>query len=370
MLTNEELSRKTVDPDVRVARTLPTYYYRDSQYFELARERVFARSWQFTTDTDRLKVPGQAIPHTAMEGYLNEPIVLTRDTTDQIHCMSNVCTHRGNLLVEGECHTQQLRCRYHGRRFGLDGKFVSTPGFEDAADFPSKEDDLPRVPVGQWSKFIFSSIDPAYPLDDLIGDMQKRLSWLPLDQFIFDPDNSRDYLVQANWALYVENYLEGFHVPYVHPDLAVLLDTKSYRTELHKNCNVQVGIAQRAEDAFDLPKSSPDYGQSIAAYYYWLFPNTMFNFYPWGLSINIVVPLAVNRTRIRFLTYVYDKSRMAGYSIAGIDKTEREDENIVEQVQKGIASRFYKRGRYSPQWETGVHHFHTLLQTALDGEAR
>ena len=72
-----------------------------------------------------------------------------------------------------------------------------------------------------------------------------------------------------------------------------------------------------------------------------------------------------NRARIKFLTYVWDRSRMGGYSIAGIDKTEREDENIVEQVQKGIASRFYKRGRYSPQWETGVHQFHTLLQNAL-----
>jgi choline monooxygenase len=358
----------TIEKDIRNARTLDTKYYRDPQYLEAAKEKIFARSWQFLTDTDRVKVAGQATPWTALDGYLNEPLLLTRDTKDQVHCLSNVCTHRGNLLVEGECHAQQLRCRYHGRRFGLDGKFVSTPGFEDAVNFPSAEDNLPKVPMGTWSKFIFSSIDPAYPLEDLIGEMQQRLSWLPLDEAVFAPHHSRDYMVQANWALYVENYLEGFHVPYVHPDLAVLLDTKNYRTELHKHCNVQIGVAQRAEDAFDLPKSSPDYGQNIAAFYYWLFPNTMFNFYPWGLSINIVVPLAVNRARIKFLTYVWDESRMAGYSPAGIDKTEREDENIVEQVQKGISSRFYKHGRYSPQWETGVHQFHTMLQKAFESE--
>lgn len=363
----QDLLSKTIDDDVRRAKTLPTQYYRDPQYFEMAKEKIFARSWQFITDIDRVKVPGQAVPLTILDGYLNEPVLLTRDTEDRIHCMSNVCTHRGNLLVEGECHAQQLRCRYHGRRFALDGKFVSTPGFEGCANFPSESDNLPKVPVGYWSKLIFSAIDPPYELNDLIADMKERLHWLPLDEFVFDPKNSRDYIVQANWALYVENYLEGFHVPYVHPDLAVLLDTKLYRTELHKHCNVQIGAAQRAEDAFNLPPSSPDYGQSIAAYYYWLFPNMMFNFYPWGLSINVVVPLAVNRTRIRFLTYVWDESKMGGYSIGDIDKTEREDENIVEQVQKGISSRFYKRGRYSPQWETGVHQFHQMLFNAFEG---
>src|SRR5207253_276984 len=112
------------------AETLPAQVYGDPAFFEIARERVFARSWQFVADTDRLKSPGQAVPVTMLEGYLDEPVLLTRDSKDVIHCMSNVCTHRGNLLVEGDCHSQQLRCRYHGRCFGLDGKFLSTPGFE------------------------------------------------------------------------------------------------------------------------------------------------------------------------------------------------------------------------------------------------
>lgn len=356
---------KPLEKDIRIAQTLPADYYRDPHYFEAARERIFAPSWQFVTDTDRLKAPGQCLPWTALEGYLNEPLLFTRDSQDKLHCLSNVCTHRGNLLVEGDCHTQQMRCRYHGRRFALDGSFVSTPGFEEAKNFPAKEDNLPAVPFGTWGKFVFASVAPKYELDALLGDMKKRLSWLPLDQFVFDPSNSRDYQVKANWALYVENYLEGFHVPYVHPDLAVLLDIKNYRTELHELCNLQVGIAGNPQDAFVLPPESPDYGQQIAAYYYWLFPNTMFNFYPWGLSINVVEPVSQSLTRIKFLTYVYDRSRMGGYCSAAIDKTEREDEAIVEQVQKGVSSRFYRRGRYSPQWEAGVHHFHTLLERSI-----
>jgi choline monooxygenase len=367
MPTKDDLLNDGIHSDVRVARTLPTEYYCDPQYFELAKERIFARSWQFIGDTDRLDAAGKVVPCSILEGYLNEPIVLTCDAENQIHCLSNVCTHRGNLLALDECQTQQLRCGYHGRRFALDGKFVSTPGFENAVDFPSREDNLPKVPVGNWSKLLFAGIMPSVPLSDLIGEMQTRLQWLPLSDFKYAPQLSRDYTVEANWALYVENYLEGFHVPYVHPDLAVLLDTKSYRTELHDHCNVQIGIAQRAEDAFDLPPESPDFGQKIAAYYYWLFPNMMFNFYPWGLSVNVVVPLSPAKTRVRFLTYVWDESRIGSYSTDDIDKTEQEDEQVVQQVQKGVNSRFYKRGRYSPQWETGVHHFHTLLHNALEG---
>jgi choline monooxygenase len=367
MPAKENLVNQSIDADIRVARTLPTDYYLDPRYFVLAKERVFARSWQFIGDNDRLENAGKVIPITMLEGYLDEPVLLARDAQNALHCLSNVCTHRGNLLVQDECQIQQLRCGYHGRRFALDGKFVSTPGFENAIDFPSRSDDLPQVPTGNWDKFLFCSIAPAFPLENLIGEMTQRLNWLPLHEFIFAPNLSRDYFVEANWALYVENYLEGFHVPYVHPSLAVLLDTKNYRTELHSQCNVQIGIAQRDEDAFILPAESPDFGQKIAAYYYWLFPNTMFNFYPWGLSINVIMPLAVNRTRVRFLTYIWDESRMGNYSTTDIDKTEQEDEQVVEQVQKGIRSRLYNNGRYSPQWETGVHHFHTLLQNALDG---
>src|SRR5205823_4639748 len=121
------------------------------------------------------------------------------------------------------------------------------------------------------------------------------------------------------------------------------------------------------EEAFDVPASSPDFGKRIAAYYYWLFPNMMFNFYPWGLSINIVKPLSVDRTRISYLTYVSDRAKLEadGGAGAGLDRVEREDEAIVEAVQRGVRSRFYDRGRYSPTREQGVHYFHRLLAAAL-----
>ena len=111
------------------------------------------------------------------------------------------------------------------------------------------------------------------------------------------------------------------------------------------------------DDAFD--------GSSIAAYYFFLFPNTMLNFYPWGLSLNVVVPLAVDRTRVVYRAWVSDRSRRGKGAGGALDRVELEDEAIVEQVQKGVRSRLYDRGRYSPARETGVHHFHRLLAGML-----
>jgi choline monooxygenase len=191
--------------------------------------------------------------------------------------------------------------------------------------------------------------------------MLERLSWLPMDSFQFRPDLSRDYRVKAHWALYCENYLEGFHIPFVHPALNAALDFGSYRTELYERSSLQLGIAKEQEDCFDLPESSPDYGQKIAAYYYFVFPNLMFNFYPWGLSLNVVQPAGLSETSVRFFTFVWQENKRQQGAGADVDATEMEDEEVVESVQTGIRSRFYRQGRYSVKHETGTHHFHRLI---------
>ncbi|HWM89685.1 MAG TPA: aromatic ring-hydroxylating dioxygenase subunit alpha [Thermoanaerobaculia bacterium] len=356
-----------IDDDIRRASTLPAGAYADPRVYDLARERVFARSWQIAGDTDMVRVPGQVHPVTLLEGMLDEPLVLTRDAQDRLHCLSNVCTHRGALLCEHPGVEPAMRCRYHGRRFALDGRFLSMPEFEGAEGFPSEADHLTRVSFGSWGKLVFVSLDPAFPLAELIAEMDARVSFLPLSEASFDPTRSRDYLVRANWALYCDNYLEGFHIPYVHAALAGALDYGEYRTELFPYANVQVGVASGGEEVFDLPAGHPDHGLQVAAWYFWLFPNTMINVYPWGISVNVVRPLAPDRTKISFLSYVWDPSRLDRGAGSGLDRVEREDEAVVESVQRGIRSRLYHRGRYSPTRETGVHHFHRLLTRFLHG---
>lgn len=345
--------------------TLPAHFYKSPSIFEACKELIFAKSWQLACDVNDLNQRGQVIPITLLPGYLDEPVVLSRDDKNEIHCLANVCTHRGNLLVEETCEATSVRCRYHGRRFALDGKMLSAPGFEGTQNFPTENDNLSKISFGQWSRFLFVAVNPAFSLAELIQDMEERLCFLPLDKFRFAPELSRQYETAANWALYVDNYLEGMHIPYVHPALAASLDIKDYKTEIFAYSNLQIGLATDPKDAFALPESSKDFGKNVAAYYYWLFPNMMFNFYPWGLSINIVSPLEQARTKISYLSYVYDESKIRQGAGADTDRTEREDQAIIEQVQKGIASRYYDRGRYAIQWEMGLHHFHGLVENFL-----
>src|SRR5882672_8408820 len=149
-----------IDPDIRIARTLPGRVYSDLTLFRAQQGRVFARTWQYATHDDVVSVAGQVYPFTLLPGSIDEPLLLTRDTHDRVHALSNVCTHRGTLVVDGPGHQQQLRCRYHGRRFALDGHFQSMPEFEATADFPSPADDLPRVALGTWERFFMVALAP------------------------------------------------------------------------------------------------------------------------------------------------------------------------------------------------------------------
>jgi choline monooxygenase len=360
--------RFEIDPDIRRAATPPAAIYRDPGAYLAQVDRVFAPSWQMSPGAERLKAPGHVLPFTLLPGCLDEPLVLVCGDDGGLRCLSNVCTHRGTLVVEGEGHLRGLKCRYHGRRFDLGGAFVSMPEFEEVEGFPSPFDDLPRVAFERWGPLGFCSLDPAFAFDEWIGPVRERVGFLPLDGFVFDPDTSRDYLLQANWALYCDNYLEEFHIPYVHQtSLAPSLDYGTYRTELFAYANLQLGTTRSAADAFDLPRGHRDEGTLVAAYYFWLFPNLMLNFYPWGLSVNIVQPLGVDRTRVSFLSYVWDASRRGYGAGADLHRVEMEDEEIIESVQRGMRGRLYSRGRYSPRREVGTHHFHRLLARFMAG---
>lgn len=354
-----------IDGEIEKAATLPSRVYSDPGYFNLQKDRVFSRTWQFVQGANTVKAAGHVRPFTLLEGCLDEPLVLSRNDDDRLHCLSNVCTHRGALVVEGEGHQRSLRCRYHGRKFALDGALVSMPEFDDVIGFPSPSDNLPSLGLEQWGPLHFTALDPAFSFSDWMGPVEERIGWMPLDEFRLDPETSRDYTINSNWALYCDNYLEEFHIPYVHAASLTGLDYEAYRTELFRYGNLQLGVGRAGEPIFDLPEGHRDSGEPMAAYYFWLFPNLMLNFYPWGLSVNVVQPLSVGRTRVSFLSYVWDAPRRAGGVGSDLHRVEMEDEEIVESCQRGIRSRLYDRGRYAPRREAGVHHFHSLLAEFL-----
>lgn len=349
-----------IHPDIRKASTLPAQFYRSESIFQNSVENIFSRCWLYAMDAEELNQPGRIRPLTLLSGVLDEPLVFTRDKNEQIHCLSNVCTHRGNLVATEPGNSQTLRCGYHGRCFHLDGTFKSMPAFEQVENFPGEKDHLPAIPFAQWLGMLFVSMLPAVGFEEVVRPIRERLSWLPLETLDYVPEASATYSVNAHWALYCDNYLEGFHIPFVHPALNKALDFKAYGYELFPFCNLQIGIAGKGEACFDIPEKAMDFGKKVYAYYWWVFPNLMFNFYPWGLSLNIVNPVNHQKTQVEFRTYRF-RDRPFDREVNNLHLTELEDEAVVENVQRGIQSRFYDRGRYSPTMEQGVHHFHRLI---------
>jgi choline monooxygenase len=349
-----------VDPDITVASTLEGSFYSDTAMFARMRERVFARTWQWIGDLADVAEPQSLAPRTLLAGCLDEPLLLARDAGGTLRCLSNVCTHRGNILVAAACRAKEIRCGYHSRRFDLDGRMIFMPEFKEARNFPSEADNLPRVSLGEWAGLGFVALDPAAAFDEVFRDMRTSVADMPLAKLCADASRNRDYTVNAHWALYVENYLEGFHIPFVHKGLNEVVDYGSYETRLHRYSNVQIAEARNGAPSFDGVE-----GKRIAAQYWWVFPNLMLNFYPWGLSLNLVEPLAIDRTRVLFRAFVADPAKLGQGAGGALDRVEAEDEAIVEAVQRGVRSRLYRRGRYSPTRERGVHHFHRLLSEYL-----
>ena len=140
------------------------------------------------------------------------------------------------------------------------------------------------------------------------------------------------------------------------------IDVGTYEAQLLENGVLQIA---EGEDTIEILKDPNTPNRKIYSLYYWIFPNIMLNFYSWGLSVNIIEPISKEKTRVRFLSYSIGATAQPQEGDASLERVELEDQSVVQNVQKGIKSRHYKRGRYSPNHEKGVHYFHRLIENYL-----
>ena len=350
------MPEELIAADIRLARTLPSRFYHDESIFKSLLS-VF-NGWQYAVHKSELEI-NSIMPIEHIESITGEPTILVKGS--DVKAMSNICTHRGMRLVTRPCTKTNLQCEYHGRTFNLDGMMKHMPEFEQAIGFPSGSDNLHEFQLNIWKGLYFISQNSEQ--DHAILELNNRFDFLDIESFTHDQSRDRDHTISANWMLYVDNYLEGFHIPFVHPELNQTLDYSGYTTEIFEGGVLQIGKASQGDVKFDLPHNHPDYGQDIAAYYLWLFPNMMFNFYPWGLSVNIVIPVSPSETRVIYRGYVKDESLAQEGAGSILDTVEIQDQEIIEQVNKSMRSKVYDRGRYSPTREQGVHHFHRIISS-------
>jgi choline monooxygenase len=354
------------DPDIARASTIPARLYNDPVYLELERERVFAHSWQLVGRADQVRDHGQFF--TATVG--NDSIVVLRDG-ERLRAFHNVCLHRAGPVASGCGRRNTLQCRYHGWTYKLDGTLLRAPEMQGVERFTPADMHLVPVQVATWGPLVFANLDgKAPPLLEVLEDVPHRVAPFRCETMRYVMRKEWD--VACNWKVYVDNYLEGYHLPVVHPGLHKELDYDAYRVEPHRYFSIQhaplraVHGGSAAERRYDPAKA-----EVAEAVYVWLFPNVMLNVYMGQMQTNVVVPIAHDRCTVVFEWYAADPPADAATDsewaklLAFSDEIQEEDVQICEIVQRNLRSRVYDRGRYSAARENGVHHFHSLLHEFL-----
>lgn len=220
-----------------------------------------------------------------------------------------------------------------------------------------------------WQQFILVNFAPGGPsLAEYLGnipELAREFSFAGLK-----PADCRDYIVNYNWKVYVDNYLEGYHVPIVHPGLMREIDYPRYRCETFRDHSQQLGPVKEVKPGETHERVYAPGAGLKEALYFWVFPNLMLNIYPDNIQANVILPLSHDKTLTIFEWFFHDANspkalERAARAIAFGDVVQQEDIHICEAVQRGLQSATYDRGRYSVKRENGVHHFHLLLAEFL-----
>ncbi len=347
-----------VEADIARAWTLPANLYYEPEIFAAERDRIFARAWQVVGHHDQVAKPGDYFT-TELVG---EPLLIVRDAEGKLRGFYNVCRHRAGPPATG-CGSRKLfRCGYHGWTYGLDGALISATEIEGVEGFRPEDFALAPVRTEEWFNLIFVNLDAdARPLRESLGELPRQAERFHFeDMKLFE---RRTYDMKCNWKTYVDNYLEGYHLPSVHPGLNRELNYNAYTVEPYASHVRQSSPIRGAQAGDTTPRLYQEAGEDLTTDYFWVFPNWMLNCYPDNMSLNIVLPLGPERSLAIFEWYLPEKDHGAPGAKASVefsDQTQSEDVAICEAVQKNLRSRSYSRGRFSVKQEKGVHAFHRM----------
>ena len=343
-------------PDIARARTPEAAFYTDAGAYARELDQVIGRSWQLAGHAAQLAEPGDFFT----TEICGEPLLVVNDA-GTLRAYFNVCRHRAGPVASG-CGRQRLfACRYHGWTYDLAGQLVRAPEMEDSVDFDPADIRLEPARVERWGPLLFVAIESDLPpVSEFFPELETDCAPFGLERMRHG--TSRTYPVNANWKVYVDNFLEGYHIPLVHPGLNREIDYRSYGTLLRRRHVVQsAAVREQGASHFRAQAGEPP------ASYLWLYPNMMLNLYQGQLQTNVVIPRGVDRCDVLFDWYAPDTIAELRWRelVRFGDEIQAEDAEICARVQQNLRSRAYRPGPYSPRREGGVHHFHGLLQGAL-----
>ncbi|HXJ11598.1 MAG TPA: SRPBCC family protein [Candidatus Limnocylindrales bacterium] len=361
---------------VECAETLPSRFYIEPAILALEKERIFRRTWQLVGTLSHACGEADGARRTIADpgafftvDVVGEPVVVVRDSAGTLRAFSNVCRHRAGPIAQGSGCRNVFNCGYHGWTYTLDGRLIGTPEVDGMEFFDRSTMGMIPLRCETWEQFIFVNFDlAAPPLSAFLENIPQQAAGFEFKGIGLV--ERRDYYVNCNWKVYVDNYLEGYHIPIVHPGLMKEIDYPRYRTEVLRYSSQQLGPVKELKPGETGDRVYPPGPGLKEALYFWVFPNLMLNIYPDNIQTNVIVPLGHDRTLTIFEWYVHDahsekaRERMRK-TISFSEIVQQEDIHICEAVQRGLQSSTYDRGRYSVKRENGVHHFHMLLSEFL-----
>ena len=374
-----------VDPNIDRAESLPASAFVDPEFLELELGTIFAHTWllaprendsqdELATSTDPIGKTGSRVPF----NLLGKPFFLQRGQHGKLNCFPNVCTHAWHPLVGSSSVGGAIICPQHGRQFDNEGRFVAQAGFEKVDGFPRESDHLRNVHVDEWGQWVFvSTSDPLAPFREFIETVQQSVPGIKLASLRRHRFDGEVREVDGNWKQHAWNYMDNFHIKFVHKGpggLADAIDLSSYRTELYKFSALQWAYARDEKNGFDpqlladrfLDPKNPT--RKVFALWWFIFPNITLNFYPWGLSVNVYMPISGKPDKTLFLWFQYalDEEKFQRRNSTWLsDQVDAEDIEAIGLVNTGAKSGFAPRGRFAPSEETGPHWFHRLAYETI-----
>jgi phenylpropionate dioxygenase-like ring-hydroxylating dioxygenase large terminal subunit len=335
--------------------SLPGWIYRDVDFLEAEKERVFATSWQVLCHLNDIPDPGDY--HTLE--FLGEPLVAVRGQGQRVSAFFNVCRHRAARLLDGgsgHC-PGRIVCPYHAWTYDLDGRLSNVTHRKEFADFSPEHYSLKPVETEIYKGFVFVRLKPGLPrVAEMLAPYDSELAAYRLEEL--KPLGRVTLRTRhVNWKNVTDNYSDAMHIPVAHPGLTRLFG-QSYGVEAQPWVDKMWGhlrdvpSSQLSERLYQkvLPRSPhlPDDRQRLWTYFK-LWPNVAFDIYPDQIDFMQMIPVSPTETLIREIAYVYPDNRRemraARYLNWRINRrVSIEDKALIERVQAGMGSRSYTPG--------------------------
>lgn len=353
---------------LRSGRTLPASWYTDPKLLEQEKKRIFAASWNYVGLAEEVAKAGDFL--TCRIGDV--PVVIVRDEVNTLRAYANVCGHRGSeLVLEKKGNHRTLQCHYHAWTWDLDGTLRAAPRSQEQPGFNKADFPLTPLAVETFGPFLFVNPSPApRSLAVTLGQLPAIIRSAGAKLHALRFRERREYAVKANWKVVVENYLECYHCPVAHPGFSELIDLDKYEVVPHEFFSVQRGPPKAS--TLEKRKESLETVECLEGVYAYLWPNFMLNIYPGtgNASTNLILPIDEHQCLAVYEFFFSERmpEEEQRRMVAFIDQVQQEDIVLVESVQRGLRSGFYKQGQLILSRENGIQHFQKLVYSALTGE--